>query len=52
MSENTQDIPAPSRIWTVGHSTRPWQDFVGLLQLHGIEAIADVRRHPGSRRYP
>jgi Uncharacterized conserved protein len=52
MSANTPESPAPSRIWTVGHSTRPWEDFVGLLQLHGIEAIADVRRHPGSRRYP
>ena len=52
MSANTPERPAPSRIWTVGHSTHPWEDFVGLLQLHGIEAIADVRRHPGSRRYP
>jgi uncharacterized protein (DUF488 family) len=40
------------QIFTIGHSTRPWQEFVELLQAHEIEAIADVRRFPGSRRYP
>lgn len=39
-------------VWTVGHSTRSWEDFLDLLALHGIEAIADVRRFPGSRRHP
>ena len=42
----------PATIWTIGHSTRTWEDFLGLLGLHGIEAIADVRRFPGSRRHP
>ncbi len=40
------------RIWTVGHSTRTLDEFVGLLQAYGITAVADVRRYPGSRRYP
>lgn len=40
------------RIWTVGHSTREWEAFVALLADSGIEAIIDVRRFPGSRRYP
>lgn len=39
-------------LWTIGHSTRPIDVFVALLSAHGIEAIADVRRHPGSRRQP
>lgn len=39
-------------IWTVGHSTRLPERFVALLRHHGIASIADVRRHPGSRRYP
>src|SRR5215208_2129669 len=39
-------------IWTVGHSTRTWDDFLSLLTTHGIGAIADVRRYPQSRRYP
>lgn len=44
--------PSLPTVWTVGHSTRPWQDFLALLTTHGIEAIADVRRFPGSRRHP
>ena len=43
--------PLPT-VWTVGHSTRSWDDFLGVLAAHGIGAIADVRRFPGSRRYP
>jgi len=42
----------PSCVWTVGHSTRSWDAFCEVLEAHGIEAIADVRRFPGSRRYP
>jgi uncharacterized protein (DUF488 family) len=40
------------RIWTIGHSTRTLDDFLTLLAAHEIEAIADVRRYPGSRRWP
>lgn len=39
-------------VWTVGHSSRPLTQFEGLLLQFGIEAIADVRRFPGSRRQP
>jgi uncharacterized protein (DUF488 family) len=39
-------------IWTVGHSTRPIEEFLKLLGAGGIELLADVRRFPGSRRYP
>ena len=39
-------------IWTIGHSTRSLDEFIGLLDEYRIEAIADVRRFPGSRRYP
>lgn len=42
----------PSRVWTVGHSTRTCEAFIALLKHHGIQAIADVRRFPGSRRLP
>jgi uncharacterized protein (DUF488 family) len=40
------------KIWTIGHSTRPLPQFLGLLAQHGIRAVADVRRFPGSRRQP
>lgn len=39
-------------IWSIGHSTRSWEQFLALLAQQHIEAIADVRRFPGSRRYP
>ena len=42
----------PATIWTIGHSTRTLEEFLGLLVEYRIEAIADVRRFPGSRRYP
>lgn len=40
------------RIWTVGHSTRTIEEFVHLLRSFGIEAVADVRTVPRSRRNP
>lgn len=41
-----------STIWTVGHSTRSLNTFLALLAHYQIEAVADVRRFPGSRRQP
>ena len=39
-------------LYTIGHSTRELADFLALLTENRIEALADVRRFPGSRRYP
>jgi uncharacterized protein (DUF488 family) len=39
-------------VWTVGHSTRPLDDFLAVLAAYRIEALLDVRRFPGSRRLP
>lgn len=41
-----------TKIWTVGHSTRPIQNFLELLVEHQIQTVADVRSLPGSRKYP
>jgi uncharacterized protein (DUF488 family) len=41
-----------SSIYTIGHSTHSADDFLALLRRHGIEAVADVRRYPSSRRLP
>jgi uncharacterized protein (DUF488 family) len=40
------------RIFSIGHSTHELDELVRLLRAHGVEAVADVRRHPGSRRLP
>lgn len=42
----------PETVWTIGHSTRSIEQFVAVLQHYRIEAVADVRRFPGSRRLP
>lgn len=39
-------------IQTIGHSTRSLEDFIALLQAHGVTRLADVRSYPGSRRFP
>tara|TARA_B100000497_G_C7693373_1_gene422408 strand:+ start:4608 stop:4841 length:234 start_codon:yes stop_codon:yes gene_type:complete len=39
-------------LYTIGHSNHAIADFVSLLQLHKIEAIADVRSAPYSRYNP
>ena len=43
---------AGAGIWTIGHSTRPLNEFLDLLAHYRLEAVADVRRFPGSRRSP
>jgi uncharacterized protein (DUF488 family) len=45
-------LAAPKTIWTIGHSTRPIEEFLAILAEFRIEVIADVRSFPGSRRYP
>ena len=39
-------------IWTVGHSTRPIEELVGLLREHDITQLVDIRTVPGSRHNP
>jgi uncharacterized protein (DUF488 family) len=39
-------------VFTVGHSTRAFDEFVELLQAHDVRAVADVRLIPRSRRLP
>ncbi len=39
-------------IYTIGHSTRSMEQFTALLRAHSVQAIADVRTVPRSRRVP
>lgn len=43
---------AEGTVWTIGHSTHSFAEFLAILQAHAIETVADVRRFPGSRRHP
>jgi uncharacterized protein (DUF488 family) len=39
-------------VYTIGHSTRPLEEFLALLDREGIRALFDVRAFPMSRRHP
>lgn len=39
-------------IYTIGHSTHHLDDFIKMLQSFHIQTLADIRRFPGSRKYP
>lgn len=39
-------------VLTIGHSTRPIDEFLGMLRAHGVQCLVDVRTVPGSRRNP
>jgi uncharacterized protein (DUF488 family) len=39
-------------LFTIGHSTRPIDDFIRLLKSHGVQRVVDVRTLPRSRFNP
>jgi uncharacterized protein (DUF488 family) len=39
-------------VLTVGHSTRSWKEFLGLLRAQGVQRVVDVRTIPRSRHNP
>ncbi len=56
---SARDIPFPARgpiltpvIYTIGHSTRAFGEFLNLLHAHGVTQVTDVRRYAASRRHP
>lgn len=42
----------PCRVLTIGHSTRPIEEFVELLVAHHVTQLVDVRTVPRSRHNP
>ena len=39
-------------LYTIGHSTRPLEEFTKVLHAHSIQALVDIRAFPMSRRLP
>lgn len=39
-------------IYTIGHSTREWQEFVDILHTYRVKLLVDVRTVPKSRHVP
>ena len=44
--------PAAREIFTIGHSTRTFDEFLALLEGHSIGLLVDVRHFPISQRAP
>ena len=42
----------PAVIYTIGHSTHTIEVFIAMLQSFDIKTIVDIRRFPGSRKFP
>lgn len=47
-------MPAENKktIYTIGHSTRPFEQFTKLLRSFNIQLVADIRSFPGSKKFP
>ncbi|MCF3108021.1 DUF488 domain-containing protein [Niabella sp. CC-SYL272] len=39
-------------LYTIGHSTQSVEAFIGMLQSFNIRMLADIRRFPGSKKFP
>jgi hypothetical protein len=39
-------------IYTLGHSTREWKEFLRILKHFDIELVVDVRHFPTSKKFP
>jgi uncharacterized protein (DUF488 family) len=44
--------PNPLTVYTIGHSTRPIEEFIELLQSNGVGQLIDIRTIPKSRHNP
>jgi uncharacterized protein (DUF488 family) len=42
----------PPAVLPIGHSDHPLERFLAPLARHGVGALVDIRRFPGSRKHP
>jgi len=40
------------KIYTIGHSTRSLEEFIDILKHYSIELLIDIRKLPGSKKFP
>lgn len=50
--KETEEAETALLVLTIGHSTRPLDDFFDLLKTHGVKMVVDVRTVPRSRHNP
>jgi uncharacterized protein (DUF488 family) len=39
-------------LYTIGHGRRSWDEFLAILDKHGIDVVVDIRWKPASRWCP
>jgi uncharacterized protein (DUF488 family) len=47
-----EEIASKIKLFTIGHSTRLFEELLSLLREFKIDTLIDIRRYPGSRRFP
>jgi uncharacterized protein (DUF488 family) len=45
-------VSGGAEVFTIGHAARTLEEFLELLQEHGVTRVVDVRRFPRSRKNP
>jgi uncharacterized protein (DUF488 family) len=45
-------LEKPVRVFTIGHSSHSFEQFLSLLTEFHIYVVADIRRYPGSGKWP
>lgn len=40
------------KVFTIGHSTREFDEVLEMLRINEVNALVDVRSYPSSRKYP
>lgn len=50
MAKNSS--PKASRIFTIGHSTRNFDEVLDMLRANDVTELVDVRSYPSSRKFP
>jgi uncharacterized protein (DUF488 family) len=43
---------AVPRVFTIGHSTRAFEEVLSMLRTNGVRELVDVRSFPSSRKFP
>jgi len=51
-ARSTNDASMTPTVYTIGHSTRPVEEFLALLRANGVQVLVDIRSIPKSRRNP
>ncbi|GAA5225620.1 DUF488 family protein [Paeniglutamicibacter antarcticus] len=52
MASDKGSAEGQRRVFTIGHSTREFDEVVAMLQANDVTELVDVRSYPSSRKFP